>query len=297
MNQVDFFILVVVAACALSGARRGLISSAGDIVTLVVGLGVGSLAYPIVDFPLRWFGLPPTVSGPIGFSVVAVAAVVLVGWGISTLAARHELPKSTNRIGGAAFGVVLGVILAAVLVLFSSALPNAAEPIGRSALGRRITVIVPRLHENMESIGLPLPKLVQLPTDYRDELTGMRYGLQFLRVNFTRLDGATCLHCRSGVDFLGYRFSRGTLMSPKFECPECGRTSDGCQTFEGFHAIYGVCPVTLAEEGVRFDCGVWTNGWVTVPHGPCPVCGKEFVFQEDLRKLLGPEATSRGGHS
>ncbi|MBE9566142.1 MAG: CvpA family protein, partial [Proteobacteria bacterium] len=83
MNQVDFFILVVVAACALSGARRGLISSAGDIVTLVVGLGVGSLAYPIVDFPLRWFGLPPTVSGPIGFSLVAVAAVVLVGWGIS----------------------------------------------------------------------------------------------------------------------------------------------------------------------------------------------------------------------
>lgn len=295
MNQVDFFILLVVAACALSGARRGLISSAGDILTLVVGLGVGSLAYPIVDYPLRWFGLPPTVSGPIGFSAVAVAAVLLVGWGISALAARHELPKPTNRIGGAAFGVALGVILAAALVLFSSALPNAAEPVGRSTLGRRITVIVPRLHESMESIGLPLPKLVQLPTDYRDELSGMRQGLQFLRVNFTRLDGATCLHCRTGVDFLGYQFSRGTLMSPKFECPECGRTSDGCQTFEGFHVIYDACPVTFAQEGVRFDCGVWTNDWVTVPHGRCPVCGKEFVFHKDLRSLLGPVASRRGG--
>jgi hypothetical protein len=140
----------------------------------------------------------------------------------------------------------------------------------------RIIALVPEMHVGMESLGLPLPKLVQLPTDYRDELQGINQGLQFLRLNASSLDGAMCIHCRSRVEFEGYHFSRGTLMSPRYRCPQCGRTSDGCQTFEGFHTIYGGCPVPLAEEGLKFDCGVWTNGWWTVPHGPCPVCGKAY---------------------
>lgn len=104
----------------------------------------------------------------------------------------------------------------------------------------------------------------------------MRQGMQFLRVNFSRLNGVTCINCRTPVEFLGYRFSRGTMISPEYRCPKCGRTSDGCQTFEGFHIIYGKCPVDLANQGVEFDCGVWTNGWWTLPHGKCPVCGKEY---------------------
>jgi hypothetical protein len=140
----------------------------------------------------------------------------------------------------------------------------------------RTIALVPRFHEKMESVGLPLPKLVQLPTDYRDELKGISQGLQFVRMNSSDLDDATCLHCRSAVAFEGYQFSRGTLMSPLFRCPTCSRTSDGCQTFEGFHVIYGGCPVPLAMEGIQFDCGVWTNGWWTVPHGPCPECGREY---------------------
>jgi hypothetical protein len=139
----------------------------------------------------------------------------------------------------------------------------------------------------MESLGLPLPKLVNLPADYQEEAAGLRHGLQFMRLNFTRLDGATCLNCRGKVQFLGYRFSRGTLMSPEFRCPKCGRTSDGCQTFEGFHAIYGKCPVTLAEEGVQFDCGVWRNGSWTVPRGVCPVCGNEFRGARSAQPSLG----------
>ena len=90
-------------------------------------------------------------------------------------------------------------------------------------------------------------------------------------------------NCRAATRFEGYQFSRGTLMSPKFKCPQCDRTSDGCQTFEGFHAIYDACPAELAREGLQFDCGVWTNGWWTVPQGPCPVCGQEFVPSETAR--------------
>ncbi len=277
MNQVDLFILVVIAATAFEGARRGIINSTGDVIALALGLAFGSLAYPLGAAPLKWvLGANSPVAGALGFILVAVATVLLLSWGFAHLAERFEPSPVVSRAGGAAFGAVLGVVLAAVLVLASGLLPGAADPVRKSALGPRIIMFVPRLHESLESIGLPLPKLVQLPDDYRQELSGMRQGLQFLRINFTRLDGAMCIHCRTPVRFLGYQFVRGTLMSPKFQCPNCGRTSDGCQTFEGFHTIYGQCPVDVAREGVEFDCGVWTNHWFTVPHGPCPVCGKEF---------------------
>jgi uncharacterized membrane protein required for colicin V production len=277
MNGIDLMIVVVVAGFAITGSRRGLIPSAGDIVSIVLALALGSVAYPVAAAPIGWvFGLPPNVAGPIGYLIVAVVVALATSWGWSLLAGKCEPLKTVSRIGGAAFGAVLGAVLAGVLVFASGMLPASGQTVQQSALGRRMVQVVPRLHEGMESIGLPLPKLVQLPTDYRDELSGLPHGLQFMRVSFARLDDATCINCRTPVQFLGYQFSRGTLMSPKFQCPNCGRTSDGCQTFEGFHTIYGECPVDLAEQGVEFDCGVWTNGWWTFPHGPCPVCGKEF---------------------
>jgi len=284
MNQVDLFIIAVVIASALAGARRGLISSAGDIISLVVGLGVGALAYPIGAAPLKWMlDLPPTWAGALGFVLVAAGAVSLTAWGCSHLATWYEPPRHLGMMGGAAFGAIMGLILAAVLLLASGLLPGSGEIVKSSLLGPRIITLVPTLHENMDNMGLPLPKLVQLPTDYREEVSRLRQGTQFLRANFSRLAGATCIHCRTPVEFLGYRFSRGTMMSPEFRCPKCGRTSDGCQTFEGFHTIYGQCPVDLASEGVQFDCGVWTNGWYAVPHGECPVCGKDYHNGGDAR--------------
>ncbi|UCC69594.1 MAG: CvpA family protein [Armatimonadota bacterium] len=292
MNQVDFFIIVILLLSALSGARRGIVSSAGDIISLVLGLILGALAYPLAAAPVRWIFAPPDpIAGALGFLIVAILTVILAGWGFSFLARRFELSKLTNRLGGAVFGVLFGSLLAAVLVLASGILPGAAPPISKSTLGPRIIALVPHLHENMESLGVPLPKLVRLPDDYRDELRGMNRGLQFLRLNFLRLDGATCINCRSPVDFTGYHFSHGTIMSPQFVCPNCGRTSDGCQTFQGFHRIYGVCPVPLARQGILFDCGVWTNGWWTVPNGPCPVCGKEYRQPPDT--LAGPAFRAR----
>jgi len=278
MNQVDFLILVVVGVCALSGARRGIISSAGDIISLLLGLVLGAIAYPLAAAPVRWVsGASPAVAGALGFVFLSVLVVAGASWGFSVLSSRFEIGKQASRAGGAGFGAAFGLFFAAILVMASALLPGSAEPVSKSRLASSIAALVPRLHENLESVGIPLPKLVQLPTDYRDELQGINQGRQFLRINFTRMDGAMCINCRSAVDFQGYQFSRGTLMSPKFRCPECGRTSDGCQTFEGFHEIYGSCPTILAAEGLQFDCGVWTNGWWTVPYGPCPVCGKEFL--------------------
>ena len=273
-------------AMAEAAADSGL--SDDQVSNVRTGLIVGSLGYRLAAAPLRAIlELGDAVAGALGFILLAVLTVVLAGWGSALLAQRFQLSKPANRLGGACFGGFFGILLAAVLVLASGILPGAAKPVTASALGPPITALVPRLHENMDAIGIPLPKLVYLPTDYRDEVLGVNRGLQFLQINFSRLDGATCIHCRSPVRFTGYHFSRGTLISPRFECSRCGRTSDGCQIFEGFHAIYGTCPVPLAQEGLRFDCGVWTNGWWTVPHGRCPVCRKEYQPDEEDLAIPG----------
>jgi len=293
MNQVDFFICVVVGACAVSGARRGFLSAAGDIASLLLGLILGSLIYPIAAAPIKALtGASPAISGALGFVVVSVLIVAGASWGVSLLSSRFHLRKALDRAGGATFGAAFGVFFAAILVLGSALLPGTARPVSESGLAGGITGLVPRLHEDLESVGIPLPKLVQLPTDYREEIEGLNQGRQFIRINFSRLDGATCIHCGSPVVFEGYQFSHGTLMSPRFRCPNCGRTSDGCQTFEGFHEIYGVCPTVLAQDGVQFDCGVWTNGWWTVPHGRCPICGREYRAPLD-ESLMSPSAPAR----
>ena len=277
MNQVDLFILLVVTGSAVSGARRGLVPAGGDILSLFLGLALGSIAYPAGSAVMRLFlGRPSALADALGFVAIAALVVTAASWGLTHAARRVRLPGPADRVGGAASGAAFGLLLAAVLVLASGLLPGAAEPVERSFLGGRTVKLVPRLHETMERVGFPLPKLIQLPADYRDEVEGRRGEFRFARLNFTDLGGAMCLHCRKPVSFEGYHFSRGTLLSPKFACPGCGRTSDGCQTFEGFHIIYRGCPVTPAEEGLQFDCGVWTNGWRTVPHGPCPVCGREL---------------------
>jgi len=277
VNQVDFFILLVVTGSAVSGARRGLVGAGGDILSLCFGLALGSIAYPAGSAVMRLFlGPPSALADALGFVAVAALVVTAVSWGLTRAARRVRLPRPVDVSGGAISGAAFGLVLAAVLVLASGLIPGAAEPVERSFLGVRTVTLVPRLHQTMERVGFPLPKLVQLPADYREEIEGRRREFRFERFNFTRLDGAMCLHCRQPVSFDGYHFSRGTLLSPKFACPNCGRTSDGCQTFEGFHTVYRGCPVTPAEEGLQFDCGVWTNGWRTVPHGPCPVCGREL---------------------
>ncbi|MCM8764718.1 MAG: hypothetical protein NC830_05115, partial [Candidatus Omnitrophica bacterium] len=88
---------------------------------------------------------------------------------------------------------------------------------------------------------------------------------------FTKFEGYTCINCGGKVKFEGYFSKYGAGIVPKFVCEKCGRVSDGCQTYEGYHKLYNACPVELARQGVKFDCGSWLNRtWIT-PTGPCPI--------------------------
>ncbi|MBC7327773.1 hypothetical protein H5T87_06625 [bacterium] len=206
-----------------------------------------------------------------------------------------ELPyylfKSFFRKDDGIIGKLLGGFLGMVLFFFlSGALALLNPPSEKSPLAMLAEKAMPRLIILSEKLHIDPPKLVYHPSTFEGEWSSEglwegRIEYRFERFAFSQLDGSTCIACRGKVKFLGYfRKGRAPLV-PKFQCTVCGRTSDGCQTFEGFHKIYGICPVEEAEKGVELDCGTWTNGNWVVPKGKCPVCGREY--RPPLSRILG----------
>ncbi len=79
----------------------------------------------------------------------------------------------------------------------------------------------------------------------------------------------TCVLC-GGVVLCRYFGHPPQPQVPLFECQQCGRRSDGCQTFEGHHLLYHYCP---HQDGCNMRCGHWPSEWGRA-QGACPVCGQ-----------------------
>jgi hypothetical protein len=85
---------------------------------------------------------------------------------------------------------------------------------------------------------------------------------------FARSRPWTCVACGGGVAFRAFGHEPQPRR-PLFECVACGRRSDGCQTFEGHHALYGICALS---DPAASRCGHWLCSWQKA-QGVCPVCG------------------------
>ena len=78
----------------------------------------------------------------------------------------------------------------------------------------------------------------------------------------------TCVACGGRVRYRAFGHEPQPRR-PLFECLSCGRRSDGCQTFEGHHLLYGACAL---EDRAPVRCGHWFCQWARTG-GTCPVCG------------------------
>lgn len=196
----------------------------------------------------------------------------------------YQLAKPFFRKGGGIASKLLGGFLGLFLFFFlASALSLLLPPGEHASLAKLAEKAMPRLLILLEKLHLDPPKLVYHPSTFEGEwskegLWEGRVEYRFERLAFSQLDGATCIACGGKVKFLGYFRKDKNPLVPKFQCTKCGRTSDGCQTFEGFHKIYHICPIEEALKGTQLDCGTWTNGIWVVPKGKCPVCGKESIL-------------------
>jgi len=265
--EVDFLVIFIIILAVFLEANEGSLSALRDLLTALSSIIIGMITYKITFLLSRSFSL-----GLFAFLVSALGVLLL----ISLLFRRREKGRLSiiNRIGGAISGFFLGIgaSLAFLIILtFFSPLS-----VGEAKLGNKILDILPKIYYLADLIDLPFP---MLKNPYAAEWEN--WNVQFReRINFSRLDKSRCIQCGGRVRFKGYFRKSGILVSPLFICEKCGRKSDGCQTFEGFHKLYGKCVIDVARKGVLLDCGVWENGKGVVPKGRCPVCGKELNFHE-----------------
>jgi len=270
---IDFILILIFFAAIGGGAARGAIGTLIDCAGIFFGLTVGSFAYV---GPVRLFagfkitGTAVEVMMYLFSCIFLTLAFILV---LETLRKRVDLKVGIDRFFGGVLGIVNGLLLSSALLIVMSVSCVGGNDVALSKAAGWVVRCIPKAYEAFERKGLTLPKMILLPSGYAGEFGKQEMGARFIKFNFTKLKGATCSNCGGKVRFSGYFTKRGAALVPKFTCPQCGRTSDGCQTYEGFHAIYGACPVDLAYKGGQFDCGNWPNReWIT-PKGPCPLDG------------------------
>ena len=269
MGWLDLAVLIVLAFYAFTGYRRGLVGQlfglAGIIIALVMAFTffgqVGSILNAVLPIGSELCNI-------LGFVLIVAAvnglfALIASRWRAATKSTTLSLIDS---VAGAVFGGVKALLTMVVIVVILVSLPIPAlrQTIEDAPVASRILQTAPLFYLLQErSLPPNVPRLL---------ITSQ--GVQLKRINFADLDGAMCISCRHKVKYDGFR-RKGLISYPHFTCtnPKCGLASDCCLTFQGYHRIYGQCPLRKADRGEIIGCAVWPNPAIVTPKGPCPVCG------------------------
>jgi hypothetical protein len=269
---IDLLILLLVGAGIFAEVRRGLFFALTDVFRIVAGVAAGFAAYALFHRLFHTY-----TAGFIALAVAALAVVMLVPLALRLLKLDPAWGKTRwGRAGAGVIGLIIGLLIAAVFVPVTGRGGWGRTAVPRSLLARPLLGAAPLPYYVADALDLDFPMLNARAIRFEDEGQAEKPAL-VERINYSRFNGSTCIQCRAAVDFAGYHRRFETAVSPRFVCPACGRTSDGCQTFEGFHKMYGRCPVDVADSLGPIDCGVWPNDRPVYPKGACPVDGKTLT--------------------
>ena len=130
MNLLDYVVVIILGVCLVRGIFRGLIKELSSLIGAIGGLYTAYAYYPRLAHPLsRWISDP-------AYANIAACLLLFLGVfmivGILGVIIKYLLNISflgwTDRISGAFFGAVKGVLLVSVLILVLTAfLPRNAE--------------------------------------------------------------------------------------------------------------------------------------------------------------------------
>ncbi len=284
-NWIDAAIAVFLIVSLIQGIRTGLIRSIFTVVGIAAGLTAAILCYArISSLLLNYLSLPGFIADTVSFIFLFSVTAVLIHCvgSLFALITRFSLIRAVDRIGGGGTGLVIGLFITGVLLILLTAFPvfsGFQHHVDQSTLAPPIIENTANFYEELtELLPVDIPRLTAYPEDlvnYFHNMESAEIDPSHPEIDFAKLDGTACFVCDGPVEFLGFPDNKLDSFSPKFICSDCGRTSDGCQTYEGYHQMYGNCPVEMGNRGYRFDCGIWTNHSYHRPSGPCPVCGKE----------------------
>lgn len=279
MTGIDFIILVLFLSGILGGVIRGFVGGLIDIVGICGGVSLASVAYkaPVVLF--KRFNIVGTPVDVLFFHLFSFLFILSVIVGIEIFRRKVYEKHIIDRIFGFFTGIIEGMFLAGFLLNIMSASPNVAKEIDEARFSKYVTRFIPTLYRISDKIGVTLPKMIGMPKNYLDEFNKDKITIRFEKINFYKMKGK-CIKCGSEVQFEGYFLKTGTSVIPKFICKNCGRTSDGCQSFEIFHFLYNECPIDLCKKEIKLDCGNFPNRELIMPKEICPVDRKKLELWE-----------------
>lgn len=268
MTWLDWLIAGIFFFLIIRGYRRGFLQQLLDLLGSVAALVVAFYFYQFLGSRLTgWLHLSEPFANMLGFILI----IVLISGSVSFIGKRWRESNKDEPVAlfDSSMGAILGGLKAAVilviilLIVISLPWDFCTEQIEASSFANDLLRLAP-LFYIVQNHSLPanLPRLVVSPE-----------GLQVRKIAPGNLDGATCIACGTKVDYRGM-IRKGLTMHPQTYCPKCQRISDGCLTFEGYHATHGVCPYERLGAVGLTDCKTWPNPEPTTVNGKCPVCGR-----------------------
>ena len=123
LTLVDWIIVVVLAAAVLAGIARGFFRSAFSLAGLIVGLALAAWNYWRVAVILKPMIHSVEVANAVAFLVIALLVMVVAAILGSILAKLFEKVGlgCLDRLGGAVFGFVEGIVFVTICLLVTVA--------------------------------------------------------------------------------------------------------------------------------------------------------------------------------
>lgn len=268
MTWIDWLIIAVFGLLIFKGFRKGFVQQLFDLIGSIVAL---ILAFRFNQSLGLVLSMKLGLSEPLANMISFILIVVIIGGLVSIIGRIWHRSHKTEPIAvidgslGAVFGAVKAALIMMVVLLLLLAIPwdFIQEPIKNSDFANDLLRLTP--------VFLKLQNLT-LPADFPRMVISAN-GVKWLNLDYSRLGVATCFACGGKVKYNGL-VKAGLLHYPQTICMKCGRVSDGCLTFEGYHMLHQCCPYEKIGVMGTTDCKIWTNPEPAKVKGKCPVCGR-----------------------
>ena len=137
MNLFDIIVIIIVGFCLIRGIFRGLVKELFSIVGVMAGYYAAYSYYPHVSKFLSQWVPAVAYSRLIGFLIVFIGIFLIIS--IIGVIVKYLMSISflgwTDRISGAVFGLIKGLLIASVLfIAFTTFLPKNASIVKDSAV-------------------------------------------------------------------------------------------------------------------------------------------------------------------